>query len=69
MNINDLLTDEKIDSLMQQFDLDGDKEITRDEIKRAFTKFGKMLSESEINEIMAKHDLNDDGVISRDEFV
>ena len=53
MNINDLLTDEKIDALMQQFDLDGDKEITREEIKRSFTKFGKDLSESEIEEIMA----------------
>jgi len=68
VNIKDLLTEDKLDELMKQIDLDGNKKITSEEIRKAFTKFGKELDDQDLEEIMRVHDTNGDGVISRQEF-
>lgn len=68
INIQELLTDDKLDAMMRKFDLDDDEEITPEEIKKAFTKLGKDLNDSEIQEIMDVHDLDNNGVINKEEF-
>ena len=48
--------------------MDHNGSITQDEIKTAFTKFGKDISDDELKEIMRLYDTNDDKVISKKEF-
>ena len=50
------------------FDIAGSGEITRDNIKDAFTKFGKEIDDEEIDQIMNEHDLDASNTISLKEF-
>ena len=60
--------DGKILRVFNQFDVDATGEITRDNLKMAFTKFGKQLSDEEIDTYMELHDTNKDGSIGLEEF-
>lgn len=54
--------------VFNQFDMDGSGEITKQDLKLAFTKFGKKLSNQEMDDLMAAHDEDKDGTISFEEF-
>ena len=61
-------TKDKIRALFATFDIDGSGEITKDNIKKAFSKFGREISNREIDEIMNAHDEDDGKTISIEEF-
>lgn len=62
------LTHQKLEALFRQFDVDGNNEITMDNIKDAMAKLGREISEQEIEEIMRRHDYSGDKALSIDEF-
>ena len=64
-----ILTHEKLIALFAQFDIEGRKQLTKSDIKRALCKFnGKDPSWEELDEIMEKHDDSGDGIIQFEEF-
>lgn len=50
------------------FDLDNSGDLDINEIRTAFTKFGKDLSDKEMKEILSAHDVDNDGSITKEEF-
>lgn len=68
MDLTSYLTADKIRALFATFDVDGTGEITKENIKKAFTKFGREITEEEINTIMKAHDNDEGKTISMDEF-
>ena len=48
--------------------MDGDNEITAENIKDAMAKIGRDISDDEIAEIMRRHDISGDKKLSFDEF-
>jgi len=52
INVSSFLTEEKLDSLFNTFDVDGSGKITEQNIKDAFSKFGRVVSEEEVKEIL-----------------
>jgi len=54
--------------MFQIFDIEGSGEISRQNIKDAFTKFGKEIDESELDHIMNEHDHTASNTISLKEF-
>jgi len=49
IKVGEFLTEERLQALFNQFDVDESNHITKQNIKDAFTKLGKEMSESEIN--------------------
>jgi Ca2+-binding EF-hand superfamily protein len=66
--VQKFLTHQKLEAIFRQFDIDGNNQITKENIKDAMTKMGREISDEEINEIMRKHDSSGDQAISLDEF-
>jgi Ca2+-binding EF-hand superfamily protein len=66
--VQKFLTHQKLEAIFRQFDIDGNNQITKENIRDAMTKMGREISEEEINEIMRKHDSSGDQAISLDEF-
>ena len=58
MDIKKFLTDDKLEALFATFDIDGTGRISPDNIKDAFTKFGRELTDKEVEAIMKEHDLD-----------
>lgn len=58
MDVKRFLTAEKLEAIFNSFDVDGSGKITPQNIKDAFSKFGREISDEEINTILAKHDLD-----------
>lgn len=56
INVQSYLTDEKLESLYATFNVDGKGEISLDDMKNAFTKFGKNISDQELKDILREHD-------------
>jgi Ca2+-binding EF-hand superfamily protein len=54
--------------LFKTFDIDNRGQISRDNLKVAFSKFGKNVSEEEIDEIMKIHDSDGGGTVDLEEF-
>lgn len=54
------LTHNKLEALFKQFDIDGNNEITIDNIKDAMSKLGREITDAELKEIMKKHDSSGD---------
>ena len=52
----------------QEFDHDGDRVITRDELKVAMKNLGEVLSDEDIDSIMKEADHDGNGTIDFDEF-
>jgi Ca2+-binding EF-hand superfamily protein len=48
--------------------VDGNDQITRENITEAMLKLGKEITDKDLDEIMAKHDANKDGFLSMEEF-
>jgi Ca2+-binding EF-hand superfamily protein len=56
-------------ALFKTFDIDETGQISRQNIKEAFTKFGKEVTEEELDEIMKEHDTSRGNSITMGEFV
>ena len=52
IDVKTFLTDEKLDALFSTFDIEGSGKISADNIKVAFTKFGRAVKDEEVDEIM-----------------
>ena len=61
INVQEHLTQKKLDSLFAQFDQDGTGQITAEGIKKAMSKFGMSITDEEIKAIMQEHDEDNDG--------
>jgi len=46
--VSSFLTEDKLDSLFQTFDIDNSGKITSQNIKDAFSKFGREVSDEEV---------------------
>jgi len=68
INTNSFLTEEKLAAIFKTFDVDNSGQITAENIKDAFSKFGKEVTEDEVKEIMKAHDLDGGNTISMEEF-
>ncbi len=68
ISVQQFLTHQKLEAIFRQFDIDGNDNITRQNIRDAMAKMGHEISEEEINEIFRKHDSSDDQAIQLDEF-
>ena len=62
------MTEQKLAAIFKTFDIDNTGHITAQNIKDAFSKFGREISDQEVKEIMAAHDLDGGQTISLDEF-
>ena len=68
ISVQKFLTHQKLEAIFRQFDIDGNNQNTKENIRDAMTKMGREISDEEINEIMRKHDSSGDQAISLDEF-
>lgn len=68
INVSEYLTEERLQAIFNQFDIDNSGKITKDNMKQAFSKYGRDISEADIDDILQKHDLAGDQAISYDEF-
>ena len=68
INVSSYLNENKIRAIFNQFDIDNTGEITRENLKVAFSKFGRDLSDDEIKHIMKAHDLDKGNTICFEEF-
>ena len=69
IDIKEHLTTQRINSIFHSFDIRDKGFITENDIKIAFSKFGKKISEKDIKNIMKIHDSNSDGKIYFKEFL
>ena len=69
IDINSILTQQKVQALFRTFDIDNTGQISKENIKTAFTKFGKEVTDEEIDEIMREHDTSKGNSITQAEFV
>ena len=68
MDIQTILTKNKIDGIFKEFDISGRGNISGEDIKITFSKFGKIVSDEEVEVIMGKYDTDGDYHLSLDEF-
>jgi Ca2+-binding EF-hand superfamily protein len=68
INAADFLTHDRLEAIFKSFDIDNTGEITAQNLKDAFSKFGKEVSDDEIDTIMKAHDLDGGKTISLEEF-
>lgn len=65
IDLENFLTENKLNALFSQFDTDGSGIITSDNIITAMSKIGHKITQQELNEVMLYHDLKKDGFISK----
>ena len=68
IDLNSFLTEDRISALFSAIDVDQTDQITMENIRAAFAKFGREVSEEELNEIMEEHDTEKTGYIDFKEF-
>ena len=68
INTKDFLTEDRLQAIFQSFDIDNTKYITIQNLKDAFSKFGRSISQREIEQIMKEHDKDGDQQIDFNEF-
>ena len=61
-------TPERMQSLFQKFDTNGDKKITKSSLRDAFTKLGHHMTTVEIDEVMQEHKVDGEQIIHYDDF-
>jgi Ca2+-binding EF-hand superfamily protein len=66
--INEENPDFELKNAFDVFDLNGDGEITIEELGKVLNNIGQNLSQTQINEMMKQADINKDGLIDFDEF-
>ena len=65
----DVLKHKKVlEGLFNQFDLDNDGKIDKDELVKTFSKFGKEITSEEIDTIIKQHDPTGNGEIDMHAF-
>ena len=52
IDVSKFLTSEKLEAIFKTFDINNSGELTAEDFKIAFSKFGKELSNEEVIEIM-----------------
>ncbi len=62
-------TDDEMMAAFKQFDIDGDGQISRQELKITMTKLCGNLTEEQIDHIIEEVDKDGDGEINYEEFV
>ena len=62
------MTEDKLKAIFKSFDIDDSGEITAQNLKDAFSKFGRECSDQDIQAIMAAHDIDGGKTISLEEF-
>lgn len=62
------MTQERLQSIFNTFDVDRSGFITAQNIKDAFSKLGREISEEDIKKIFKEHDLDEDEFVSFEEF-
>ena len=68
INVNTFMTDQKLQTIFQQFDTDNSGHITHENIKNAMQKLGLEISKKEIEEMISKHDVKGNNVLDFEEF-
>ena len=68
INAAEFLTEDKLKAIFKSFDIDDSGEITAQNLKDAFSKFGRECSDQDIQAIMAAHDIDGGKTISLEEF-
>lgn len=56
-------------AVFQSFDKDGNGEIDKNELKKAFEEMGKHFSDAELNRMMEMMDTDQSGTVSYEEFI
>lgn len=62
------LSEERLQAIFNQFDIDNSGKITKANMRQAFSKYGREITESDIDNILKQHDIAGDQAISFDEF-
>ena len=60
INLEEYLSDERLQAIFNQFDIDNSGKITRANLKQAFSKYGREISDEDMDDILAKHDIAGD---------
>jgi len=60
IDINQMATKQRLSSIFKQLDSDGDGQITEDNIKTAFSKFGIEVDDETVKGIINMHDKDGD---------
>ena len=68
INVSEYLTDERLQAIFNQFDIDNTGFISKSNMKQAFSKYGREIKDSDIDDILSKHDIAGDKAISFEEF-
>ena len=68
INLRHYLTDQRLQTLFNQFDTDDSGVITRENIFYAMQKLGQEITTQELDEIMKQHDKDGNGTLSFEEF-
>ena len=68
INLEQVLTKERISALFNSIDVDHSGKISRKNIVDAFTKFGREVTQEELNTIMGEHDEKKSGDLDHEEF-
>lgn len=68
INVSEYLSEERLQAIFNQFDIDNSGKITKENLKQAFSKYGREITDSDIDQILSKHDLAGDKAISYPEF-
>ena len=66
INVHNYLTHDKLKNIFLSFDMDDNGYIGENDLKLAFSKYGREITEEELKEIMDKHSRN--GKIYLEEF-
>ena len=68
IDVRTFLTQNKLRAIFSQFDTDGSKKITAENIYFAMQKLGQTIRKEEIDDMIKAHDLKGDGVLNYEEF-
>lgn len=68
INVTEYLSDERLAAIFNQFDIDNSGKITKENLRQAFSKYGREITDKDIEDILAKHDIAGDKAISLEEF-
>ena len=68
IDLQSYLTEERVIAIFKSFDVDNKNVISKENIRDAFSKFGRTVSKKDLDTIFEAHDENGDGQIDFEEF-